>query len=991
MIDLSVVVPVYNEAGSIETLVRDLERELVPLLRSGRGDRRRRRLDRRDAADPRAARARAPLARRPARRAERRPRRRGHARAQGRPRRVDLPDRLRRPVRRRRVPPPLGAAWRAPTSCSACAPSATTPRTASCSRAPSGSPPRCSRGVGSGTSTRPSGCFAARSGRSSSRSSSADTLAPNILVTLGAAVRGWRIVDVPVTHLAREGGTSTPARAASVRFSLRGLGQLVAFRYRLARAPAPAERTRGRRRMIARPARPFGCGARRSRVCVRGRPPGGAKPSRSPRSPCSGSRCGSSVSTTSRLHHDESLHAWFGVAARQRGRLQLRPRLPRAGAVLPHRARRPPVRRRRLRRAHPGRARRDDRGLPAVLPAPAARHRRRAHGLRSRSASRPSFLYFSRFAARGHPRGDRHARARRRPLAVLRPAAALAPAVAARPARRQLRDEGDDVHHRLRRRTVPRRGGRRAGHARATRRSGACSTARSSAASCRSASPPGRGACRRFLVVYTLLFSTFLTNPGGLQEGLWGSIDYWLGQQDVNRGGQPWFYYLILIPAYEWPIVILGAVGIVVALRRRTIGDLFLVWMFLSLLAIFSWASERMPWLVLHPLLPLVLLAGIGAQALWLARGRWAARSRSASSASPRSAPCTSRFSFRTSGRPIRVSCCVQVQTADDVPRIRDELMRLEAAYTREHGEPFVPVVDSWGGTGWPWSWYLRDVPSGYYDMSNPEAAQLGPVVLVSDPSHAGDAIRAEGLRGEGNSGCGCGGCPCGALRARRLAALGRLAQGLGPDADGDDGRVALRQAGGRRAGERAALEGSPLRRRRTRDRPRVSAKQRSAANPANSEDRGCDDQERQDVQGVQHERVGERLRVRRRRRRRARPPSRPRRPRARPGDEGRIIASPIPITTSWPASGDRPMPLALQHEPECDPEHEPGKRRPGEAHNRDAGADEAHEAAGEMLGSPLERTRAGRTAAAPAAGRAVEPPARPRRGGSRRRQRARA
>jgi dolichol-phosphate mannosyltransferase len=65
-----------------------------------------------------------------------------------------------------------------------------------------------------------------------------DTLAPNILVTLGAAVRGRRMVSVPVTHLARERGTSTLRALRLVRFSLRGLGQLVAFRYRLARSPA---------------------------------------------------------------------------------------------------------------------------------------------------------------------------------------------------------------------------------------------------------------------------------------------------------------------------------------------------------------------------------------------------------------------------------------------------------------------------------------------------------------------------------------------------------------------------------------------------------------------------------------------------------------------------------------------------------------------------------------------------------------------------------
>ena len=68
-----------------------------------------------------------------------------------------------------------------------------------------------------------------------------DTLAPNILVTLGAAVRGRRIVNVPVTHLPREGGTSTLRALRLLRFSLRGLGQLLGFRYRLAQAPAAAE------------------------------------------------------------------------------------------------------------------------------------------------------------------------------------------------------------------------------------------------------------------------------------------------------------------------------------------------------------------------------------------------------------------------------------------------------------------------------------------------------------------------------------------------------------------------------------------------------------------------------------------------------------------------------------------------------------------------------------------------------------------------------
>lgn len=65
-----------------------------------------------------------------------------------------------------------------------------------------------------------------------------ETLAPSILVTLGSFARGWRVIEVSVTHLPRERGTSTLRKLRLVRFSLRGLGQLLAFRYQLARAPA---------------------------------------------------------------------------------------------------------------------------------------------------------------------------------------------------------------------------------------------------------------------------------------------------------------------------------------------------------------------------------------------------------------------------------------------------------------------------------------------------------------------------------------------------------------------------------------------------------------------------------------------------------------------------------------------------------------------------------------------------------------------------------
>ncbi|MEK6276023.1 MAG: glycosyltransferase family 2 protein [Actinomycetota bacterium] len=68
-----------------------------------------------------------------------------------------------------------------------------------------------------------------------------DALAPSILMTLAAAVRGWQIVEVPVSHLANERRASHLHSGQIIRFSLRGLRELLRFRLALAHAPARAE------------------------------------------------------------------------------------------------------------------------------------------------------------------------------------------------------------------------------------------------------------------------------------------------------------------------------------------------------------------------------------------------------------------------------------------------------------------------------------------------------------------------------------------------------------------------------------------------------------------------------------------------------------------------------------------------------------------------------------------------------------------------------
>ena len=76
--------------------------------------------------------------------------------------------------------------------------------------------------------------------------------------------------------------------------------------------------------------------------------------------------------------------------------------------------------------------------------------------------------------------------------------------------------------------------------------------------------------------IFVVLFTTFFTNPNGIVTGLIGGIQYWLSQQEVARGGQPWYYYLILLPLYNFMPLLVAIPGIgYYAIRRNTASASF--------------------------------------------------------------------------------------------------------------------------------------------------------------------------------------------------------------------------------------------------------------------------------------------------------------------------------------------------------------------------------------------------------------------------------
>ena len=252
-----------------------------------------------------------------------------------------------------------------------------------------------------------------------------------------------------------------------------------------------------------------------------------------------------------------------------------------------------------------------------------------------------------------------------------------------------------------------------------------------------------------FATVFTVLFTTFLFHPEGLREGAVGGIDYWLSQHGVQRGNQPWFYYAVLLLGYAWPVLLLGGVGVVAALRRRTHLDLFLLWFFVLSIVIYSWAGERMPWLVVHPLLPLVLLAGLGAQAIWRARRR-PIRFAGAAAALVGTAYLVYAAVGVSYFRPADPrELLVYTQTSPELLEARDRIAEL-----RERLDARVPPrrleveIDATESGAWPWAWYLRDHPAAYPDMAVAGYRPHGDVLVVANTTREGLLALLRGYTG---------------------------------------------------------------------------------------------------------------------------------------------------------------------------------------------------------------------------------------------------
>ncbi|HIH45454.1 MAG TPA: TIGR03663 family protein [Candidatus Methanoperedenaceae archaeon] len=110
--------------------------------------------------------------------------------------------------------------------------------------------------------------------------------------------------------------------------------------------------------------------------------------------------------------------------------------------------------------------------------------------------------------------------------------------------------------------------------------------------------------------VFSLLFTGSVFDIQGSIEALSRAFSHWWEMHSVRRLGGPWFMYLALLLLYETPIFIFGMAGCAHFIRKREPVMLFFAYWSVASLSAYSYLGEKAPWLMVHILLPMTIVAG---------------------------------------------------------------------------------------------------------------------------------------------------------------------------------------------------------------------------------------------------------------------------------------------------------------------------------------------------------------------------------------------
>ncbi len=125
--------------------------------------------------------------------------------------------------------------------------------------------------------------------------------------------------------------------------------------------------------------------------------------------------------------------------------------------------------------------------------------------------------------------------------------------------------------------------------------------------------------------IIMLMYSSLGQHPEVLLDGWIRAIEHWTGVHELERLGGPPYFYLLLLLLYELPIFALAlyATGQFVTSpgekykeeikgilpdKNREFTRFCIFWMILSM-AFYAYIGEKVPWLILHQLLPMIFVS----------------------------------------------------------------------------------------------------------------------------------------------------------------------------------------------------------------------------------------------------------------------------------------------------------------------------------------------------------------------------------------------
>ncbi len=113
-----------------------------------------------------------------------------------------------------------------------------------------------------------------------------------------------------------------------------------------------------------------------------------------------------------------------------------------------------------------------------------------------------------------------------------------------------------------------------------------------------------------FFAVYTVVFTSFFSNPQGLIDSVKGPF-IWLTQPSLHAGHEkPFYYYFELLFFYEFPLLALGLLGAIVAFLKKNPSFSFFGVFVIAVLLAASTVEYKVPWILINFLAPFAFLAG---------------------------------------------------------------------------------------------------------------------------------------------------------------------------------------------------------------------------------------------------------------------------------------------------------------------------------------------------------------------------------------------